>query len=555
VIAFWLLYAADNADIERLLTARTRRTRALDGIARNRSRLSAAGAARTHVSSGVQLPNLVQKTNVQIHNLGQYQDVFSISYAVARPVLGRSPVRRVRRLSAPPGDSKMSRKTRICSSAFALGLAALWSLKASALTCPPTCTPIDTCTYVPQAYTTGAAGDVSVSDQTSTFMQQLVSDVVAQLVGGTGPQYTHTKILRTPPAGIAVGSYFTETYASETPPSSENTGEESPCSKPASPHYIQNMFPGASTYYEDAQPGILVKAMGSATCNLPADAYHIYTILNDPVPGGSCEKALVDYCGVPVSYALTTAGGDRTSYPWQTVYNAASAAWWGVYDYCVETESVSWLQSLGCDGMSTSLMCERSAWQFVNEAIYAAYPEEFYGLDACNSAACGWMNNADGDRNSFTDFIVPGTPAPNPGGPYPPPNYYYWPDVQSNGQLVPGDWPPNAWLQSIMLGAAKSNNQMTPGDTATGAGGGVVTGACVGTCDQPPIYAPANDPTWPGSHTANIPANILHAAARLGKTQQPVAVGSGISSGYDTCKVSGCNCSGGGGPLVMIKDD
>jgi hypothetical protein len=458
------------------------------------------------------------------------------------------PVRSLNSSNATTGNLTMRHFTTITGTAFVLGLAAqaLWSPDANACmsctVCGQTCT--QTATYTPAAYTSGAAGDVAVNNASeSPLVALLVEPVVNQLGGST---YEHTKLLVTPPAGYNVGSYFAETFPNVTPPGSQHTGEESPCSKPFSPYYMQRMSPGAAEYYEDAQPGVLVKSFGNAKCAPPADGYHIATLLRDSVKGGTCEKELVDYCGVPVQYNAAGTAGDRTTYNATEGFNALNAAFTGVYNECMKLGSGTsiWEEisvGISCgDGITAEILCQRTAWQVVNEVMYAAYPQEFYGLDAHNSACgsdenCGWMDVEDGDRVGWSDFNVVGPP-PNPAGPYPDANWQTWPALT---------WPPSAAMTSTMLGAGKSNNQMTAGTIAGGVGGSLVAGACDNNCNQ----APMNIAGWaPSNFVANIPQNIVNAAGRLGKTAANggivnVSVGSGISQGYTTYTYSDCHCN------------
>ena len=116
---------------------------------------------------------------------------------------------------------------------------------------------------------------------------------------------------------------------------------------------------------------------------------------HDDVPGGDCEKALVDYCGVPVEYN-TTAPGDRAIFNATQAFNALNDVWQEAYGGCMKTIGQSYptflgISGFGCGGTSETTMCQRAAWQVVNEILYKAYPEEFYGLGACDGVACGYM--------------------------------------------------------------------------------------------------------------------------------------------------------------------
>jgi hypothetical protein len=401
-------------------------------------------------------------------------------------------------------------------SAFVVGIAALWTAEAHGLviecgagTIPCNVCAPQVCVYTPAVYTSGAAGDVAVNTaSTNSVAQSLVEDVVGPLTPTGGSVYVHTKLLVSPPAGIPVGSYFAETFPSLLPPTTHKTGEENECSKVFSPFFIQRMYPGAGKYYEDAQPGVLVKAFGNPNCNPPADGYHIASLLQDTVPGGSCEKELVDYCGVPVAYNI-----DRRVYTATEGFDALSAGFNGLYNTCM-TEIGQWYgfwQQAGCDDVSNSIMCQRAAWQVTNEVRWPAYPQEYWGLGGCNSYGCGYMTG-------WSDFNVAGPP-PNPAGPFPPANYNVW--------------------TGTMLGAAKTNGQLIA--YAPPSPSQLAAGACdTGSCNNAPINAPG----WaPSNFTANIPQNIINAASRLGKTIVTVEPNSGIQNGYNTCQPPVCHAS------------
>jgi hypothetical protein len=340
--------------------------------------------------------------------------------------------------------------------------------------------------YTPAVYTSGAAGDVAVNTVSSnaSFGQELVASVVAQLGGST---YVHTKILRSPPAGYAVGSYFTETYPEANPPTSYQTGEPNICSVVISPFYLARLAPGANTYYEDAQPGVLVKNFGSATCTVQADGYHVGSVLQDGIPGGTCEKELVDYCGVPVEYNKYPTAGDRAFFTATQGFNALNAAWNGVNNECLQETNLSWLQSEVCDGLSNSLACERAAWQVVNEVLWPAYPMQYWGLEGCNRNGCGYAAG-------WSDFNTPGPPPVWGISSNPPPNY-------------------NTWTGS-MMGAGKMNGQtyLTP-SAAAPTNAPLVPGACDdGSCNNSPINwggAP-NEPAWaPWSRPGSVDGYAL----------------------------------------------
>jgi hypothetical protein len=423
----------------------------------------------------------------------------------------------------------MRRVSTIGSAMFVFVMAGLSSQTAGATMCagqPARCgvctveTPETTCVYKPARYTSAVAGDVAMNTIASAnpavqaFLSAMATGFSPQVPGGL--TYTHTKLLTD-----ASGNHFTETFPAEMPPSAHTTGEDW-CSRPISPFFLARLSPGTASYadtaagssysvstgpgvfYEDAEPGALVASFGTAGCTLAPEPYAINSFLHDDVTGGSCEKALVDHCGVPVNQGLTTSGGDRTSYNHQTFVNVATNVWNAAYDACQNLQSdLSWFvrlgESLECGGVSISQLCGRMAWQVVNEIAFKANPME---------------DNPPAYQSGWSDVLVSGAGV-SQNGPYPPANY-------------------NVWTGGPWLGASKTNFQVYPiGNCPPGVSCSPYYASCQsGNANGPPVTCPAWGPTaW----TANVPDNIVHAAHRLGSTVTSVASGAGITAGSTTC--------------------
>jgi hypothetical protein len=410
---------------------------------------------------------------------------------------------------------------KLCGSLFALGLAALWTTAARAQ-----CT--TTCTNTPATYIGGNAGDVAVMTvpPNPTIFQSALQQMISPLAEDPGNPYIHTKLLYD-----GSGSNFTETFPTDVSlVPSHTTGEPHSCSRPISPYFLQRLAPGAGIYQEDAEPGILVRGMGYPYCNVPADGYHLNSFLNDDIPGGSCEKLLVDYCGVPVDPVQ-----DRTVFNEGNAIASLNAAWNIGYGYCMdiiggtEAEVLAFIgiQGLGCGGTPEYVSCERAGWQLVNEMLFKAYPTQ-YVTDPGFFEVGPPAPNGEWYMDGWSDFN-PGGPPPNPSGPFPPPNADAW------------------W--GTMLGAGKANYQTEPDGT-------ICPGACDdGGCNNPPLGC---EPWAPTAWTANLPQNILNAAGRLGYEMDTVVLGSGIAQSSTTCTTT-CQedyyaPDPGGGPLMTEGD-
>jgi hypothetical protein len=422
----------------------------------------------------------------------------------------------------------MRRTTRI-GGLLALGFAGLWGGSASAYTatcntnCNNCCATEEYYTvYTPARYAGFSSGDVAVNTlpaSGATFGQEVVGAMIGQLGGVTASNaYIHAKLLND-----SSGNVFTETYPGPTPPPSSATGESNECSSIISPFALNRMYPGVGIYAEDAEPGVVVRGFGTPGCSPGnytygpggSDGYHLFSILNDSVPGGSCEKLLVDYCGVPVEYNKPGVAGDRITYTTQESLNAITQVFAAVYGACMQTIGGSWpWNGIGCGGTSEETACQRVGWQVINTAYYAAQPLQ------TDVGWNGWSN-----YNVLTPDTV--TTPENPiyqiyYGPFPPVNY-------------------NA-TSGTMLGASKTIWESLPNGTlCPGAqnNGGANTTPGTGWSCPGSAYEPA-------SFVANIPQNLVNAAARLGKTVANgeivnVSVGSGIDAGYDT---TCCHCVG-----------
>jgi hypothetical protein len=357
-----------------------------------------------------------------------------------------------------------------------VGLSLGWAEVASAQFCCGWDTEYvcNTVGYYHQArYTNGGAGDVALVPTSSSPTGSQVA--LAPIAAALGFKYVHAQLLYD-----GTGSTFTQTYwDGNSPPSSKTTGEPHICSRVISPFFLARLWPGAGTAAQDAVPADLVKGFGRAGCTVPADSYHFNSFIHDEVPGGSCEKLLVDYCGVPVNATL-----DRKVYGPNDSFNAVSTVWKQAYNKCMTVINGVWPWSgIGCGGDTIYDACARASYQVVNAMLYNAYPLE----SGCRPGTCyedGW-SDYNGDSSVWS-----------PNGPYPPPEY-------------------NQWF-GTMLGASKTNYETNPDGTP-----------CQTIASGGPIGCAGDElPSW----TINDPDDILAAASRLGAS----IVGGSVAPGYVT---------------------
>jgi hypothetical protein len=360
-----------------------------------------------------------------------------------------------------------------------LGLAASWSASALAGGAGSECGQV--CVWTPARFTNGNPGDVALIGNSGSA----AGEALAPIAGALGLTYFHAEMIANSAGGM------TETYWNGiAPQSSAQTGEPHVCSRVMSPWYLARLGPGAWSGWDDVAAAMLVKGFRTTACTPVArgganpygtyDTYHFNSFLHDDVPGGSCEKMLVDDCGVPVEYN-TTAGGDRTVYNGTQYFSAVNAIWQSAYTSCEAVIGSSWpWGGVGCGGTSTTVACERAAWQVVNEIAYKAQP-----LQPDASWDDGWS-----DFNSGSHTVWTGT----------------------------------------MLGAGKTIWESTPT-------GGLCAGACNdGGCNNAPIACSSYEPS---SWVANVPDNIVHAAKRLNPSNSAslpgYTVAGVVAAGYNTC--------------------
>jgi hypothetical protein len=431
----------------------------------------------------------------------------------------------------------MRSSTALCSSIFVLALAApaLWSDDASATALPPQ-PPVcgdfcESCVYTPARYTAGAAGTVALTANSGS----VASDALAPIATDLGMTYYHSLALYD-----ASGNHFTETeWNGVTPPSSDATSgtNHHPCSRIMDPFFLSSLSPGAVTdIAEDAVvPATLIAGFATAGCSVPRDGYHLTSIAQDSIPGGSCEKLLVDYCGTPVLPGTCTPGitvtscgrpsatGDRQVYNGGQIWAAVNSVFNQAYGECMQviggTEAFNnffGISGLGCGSSSEQTMCQRAGWQAVNEILFLAYP-----IEGCPVGDSGCGFEAGPLAPSGTQYYLDG-----------------WSDFHTVGQGPPvvGVYPPpgyNTWT-GTMLGAGKMNYESSG---VAGSVGSLCPGANNTTGAN---NAPLACPNYQFATTANLPDNIANAAGRLGRAQVKVTTASGYAAGYSTCHETYC---------------
>jgi hypothetical protein len=454
-----------------------------------------------------------------------------------------------------------------------LTVAGLWSSKAQAQACGTVYS------YTPARFTNANVGDVALIGNSGSAAAQ----TLAPLAAAVNMEYFHASMVYDNQGTV------TETFwDGMAPPSSASTGEDRICTKVVSPYFLARLSPGAyqGGLMPDVVPSMLVQGLSNSPCTLPQDNYHINSFLHDDIPGGSCEKALVDYCGLPVNQYNTylgcwgdgpnrdmpyfiipdgavtvegcTAACGAAGYPYAGVQDGVqcdcgySYGSYGpssnCYDPCSSDSSEicggPWAngiyetntdRTINTSGFGTAV---NSVWWTAYEAcegvIDSSWPWDGIGCGGtpsyigCERAAWQYVNEIvyKADPLQSGSGWDDGWSDYNPSG-----------DYVSIGQpqMPPADY--NEWW-GPMMGGAKMNQQANPD-------GSLCAGSCNdGGCNSPPVWCA---PYENSAFTINAPDTIRNAAERLNpgnnEGQPGYQVAGNIQDSYYTSWYLG-DCSG-----------
>jgi hypothetical protein len=334
--------------------------------------------------------------------------------------------------------------------------------------------------YIPPAFVGASAGDAIVYPLPSN-----PTDAIGQLFQQARLQNTHAALVYD-----SSGETLVETYWDGTPPpSTHDTGGSHECSRIVDSGVLQRLTPGTSGTATWDQNRIVsgawdVPSFGTPYCNTPADTYHINSIMHDDVYGGTCEKYITDYCGVPVQQQdKHWASPDDMNAALQAVYfygyNSAIGTFGakgGFADFMFE--------NILCGGIDATIIGQRAGMHLANEIRW-----KWWELQTPNGNSTDTLGM---DTNAM------GVNVTTPGG----------------------------WSTFEYLGAGSQNTQWT-GDannpTANTTYGSYCTN--INASNQTPggyLYGEgAACPSWQNygnSLQLNVPDNVINAAARLGIT-------------------------------------
>jgi hypothetical protein len=297
------------------------------------------------------------------------------------------------------------------------------------------------------------------------------NDGICQLFQAAELSYTHVALVYN-----SMGEALAESYwDTNPPPSTHSTGGDHYCSRILDSARLQSLNPGAGAYADTARTvnwAIDFPNMGTPYCNAPADGYHFNSFIHDDVQGGSCEKFLVDFCGVPVQQGdKAWISPDALNAGLEQVYNYAYNGVLGI------TSGLPWIDFAACGGVDATIMSQRGAFQVTNEIRWKWYE----------------LQMPDGDS---TDTL----------------------GIDTNAEGINGPW---GWEN---LGAGSQNTQWT-GDVNNPTANTTFGSYCtdVNTSNQTPggylQGEGASCPSWQNYGNwlqANVPDNVANAAGRMG---------------------------------------
>lgn len=297
-------------------------------------------------------------------------------------------------------------------SVAALGATATWASPSGAQTCSSPFVLEPVAVYVPPNFVGVSGGDAVMLPTAG----RTVSDPAAALMSSIGLHYTHVAL-----AYDTSGDNFVQSTVSlaSPPPSSYSTGGAHYCSRVMSIAGLQHLSPGAPAgpevdYTDVINSAVIYPSMGRSACSAPAQAYEINSFLHNDVVGGSCEKYVADFCGVPVTSAdkFQLTGYNPNATAAQNAGDLLNVGLLQIYNFTYpialgkSTAFPSWEINTFCGGVDATIMAERATNQVVNEARWKWYdlvertngqcpgaytpgmtPAQMYTM-SCNDAGC-----------------------------------------------------------------------------------------------------------------------------------------------------------------------
>jgi hypothetical protein len=341
--------------------------------------------------------------------------------------------------------------------------------------------------YQPPVYVGVNPGDAILFPRPS---QCPATDGVCSLFAAVGLSYTHVALAYDSSGALLAQSQWDMVP----PPSTQSTGGSHSCSRLLDSARLQSLNPGTTGTggWDGAHTvgsALIVRNLGTPYCNSPADHYHFNSFIHDDVQGGSCEKYVVDYCGVPVEPE------DKVWISGSQLNDGLTAVYFYAYEGALGiTSSLPWYDYLVCGGVDSTIMAQRAAMQVINEIRW-----KWWELR---------MPNGDSTDTLGIDTNAEGVNVTAPWG------WGTWEDLggaSQNTQWTGDPWNPNANTTYGWYCTDVNTSYQTPNGQLQGAG--------------------AECPSWrnyENSLPMNAPDNVANAANRLGSQWS----GAQVTDGY-----------------------
>lgn len=267
--------------------------------------------------------------------------------------------------------------------------------------------------YVPPVYTGLNPGDAVLIPTAPNG-----ADPISELFQKLSLNYTHVML-----AWDSSGVEFAESqWDGNPPPSTHSTGGSHACSRVLDSARLQSLNPGTTgtATYDPSHVlsgARIIQQLGTPYCNSPADHYHFNSFIHDDVLGGSCEKYVADYCGVPVQ------PGDKVVRQGSDMNAALVGAYQVAYQAAIGmTADLPWYDYAACGGVDSTILAQRASMQVMNEIRWKWYDllqpngntTDYLGLDTnaegvTTTAPGGWWQWENlGGASQNTQWTGPG---------------------------------------------------------------------------------------------------------------------------------------------------
>jgi hypothetical protein len=243
-------------------------------------------------------------------------------------------------------------------SVVTLGLTVVGRAEAGNAPPPGSCGYEEEEVWYPARYVGTNPGDV-------VLLHTGADSIASALMSSVGLKYVHTTMMTD-----TLGLMNTDSnWDGVAPPNAQSTGSPNPCSRVLNPTDLQNLPPGTagqSSYIPSnvVAGSTIVPAFGhyKSGQTVAMDTYHFNSFFHSDTKGGSCEKYLVDFWGVPVVEAdKFVLSGSLLNQGLQNIYHQTYKEAIG------QTTGLPWYDYAFCGGVDSTILAQRATNQVINE--------------------------------------------------------------------------------------------------------------------------------------------------------------------------------------------